>query len=158
MPKIMRMVTRGAMAGAACGVLVAAIYNSYSPEDPSSPDLDVMFLVAAPLGAVLLLLGRLPRWWLVALIGPIAASALSVNLFVALTMALAWVPIPASTWIPISDEMYMGVVFALACAIGYGATTWAVSTAAGRMTRIVIAAGLAVVIVLEFMPGSPWWS
>ncbi|MEV6149629.1 hypothetical protein AB0L53_04740 [Nonomuraea sp. NPDC052129] len=151
MSKILWTVGRGAMVGAVFGAVMAGIYLADGPESPAGPGPGAMFLAPTLLGAALLLLGRLPRWSLVALTGPNAALALSMDLI------LASVPISALASVPISAEGQMGGIFVLAGTIGYGAATWAVSTTAGWMTRIAVAAAFMVVVALAFGPGSPWW-
>ncbi|MEV0148711.1 MULTISPECIES: hypothetical protein [unclassified Nonomuraea] len=129
MNKIAWIVGRGALVGLGVGLAVAVVfYKVYvpSPEDPSiSGILHGTMLASFPLGAVLALAARLPRWWLLWATGPIVAFIL-------------WLPMMVLFAIFGFDETGEALSFVPAGALGYAATTWVVSTVASWWSKLAV--------------------
>ncbi|MEV0621163.1 hypothetical protein AB0I81_48090 [Nonomuraea sp. NPDC050404] len=129
----MNALIRAALVGAVVGLTEAALAAHLSVFT-----LLMMLLVPVPLSLALSYWGRLPRWWLVALLGPVGAIACFGMLPVTpaeLAGMTGWVGYPA----------FMGL-----CALGFAlATFWVVP--AGRAARLTAVGAFAVFSVTALL-------
>ncbi|GGK76008.1 hypothetical protein Ppa06_39880 [Planomonospora parontospora subsp. parontospora] len=127
---------RGTLIGTVVGAVEGAIW--WHAEGIAVIHLFLILLVPVPLGAMLAVRARLPRWWVTALAGPLA--------FAALVQALdALIPSHSAPELP---EAFHVLPFVLAGVIGYAAVARIAASHGPRWPRIAAAVALSVLVAV----------
>ncbi|MEU6782080.1 hypothetical protein ABZ912_22985 [Nonomuraea angiospora] len=121
MKKIVSIAARAALVGLGVGLVASAVFiGAYvgDEDNPANPALTLSILVSFPLGTGLSWLTRLPRWWLVAMAGPIAAVSWCVVL------------VPVAPFFGLGELGQIAGMLTLGSTLGYAAVALVGSTTA----------------------------